>query len=382
MIGCSKKEEKKLEGVCRAFLWGVTEEGKPKKPLIAWKRLTRAKLQGGVGLLSFNCRALALQMRHLTGILEGSTAEWAMIVRRMLRVKMLTGTQVGEKSKWEGEDVLFLLDTLRIQEAPTVDKLLRVWFTFKKFLSFSETSDIPASLPIGSLKRLRAMMGNNDSTGFQLLELEARRNQILILSDTVDPQGEMTIQWRECIDRVTETFQNKVWRMGEWLIDLSTSDDRLTLNGGWCWSDGHEVNLKWSRPAKDTHMKVCWTERNKFLFKGKRLLQSPRSMLNTVQVHFRSQAGRVPEEKRRQFQEDFQDFFVHATAVWKEQVSRQAAVNRILQEAGTEELDNSTDLNEVFTGSDRASSTSEKSSDGESECTAPTQGSLVDGIAD
>ncbi|KAL3679695.1 hypothetical protein R1sor_022651 [Riccia sorocarpa] len=364
---------------------------------------------------------------------------------------MLTGTQVGEKSKWDGEDVLFLLDSLRIQEAPTVDKLLRVWFTFKKFLSFSETSDIPASLPICSLKRLWAMMGNNDSTGFQLLEREARRNQILILSNTVDPQGEMTIQWRECIDRVTETFQIEVWRMEEWLIDLSISDDRLTLIGGWCWSNGHEVNLKWSRPAKEwvklisnrrmsfkglskkwgiaedperwmrrwkllwqgaihmshkmwilrvmdcalqkhfknsgellllsTHMKVCWTERNKFPFEGKRLLQSPQSMLNTVQAHFRSQARRVPENKRRQFQEDFQDFFVHATAVWREQVSRQAAVNHILQEAGAEKLDNSTDLNEVFTGSDRASSTSKKSSDGESECTAPTQGPLVDGIA-
>ncbi|KAL3687293.1 hypothetical protein R1sor_013602 [Riccia sorocarpa] len=90
-VGCDKKAASRLEQTCRRFLWGVNAEGKLKKALIAWDRLVQPKSQGGLGLLTFASRAQALQMRYLTVILDNKQSEWAMIFRRMVRIKLITG---------------------------------------------------------------------------------------------------------------------------------------------------------------------------------------------------------------------------------------------------------------------------------------------------
>ncbi|KAL3679732.1 hypothetical protein R1sor_022688 [Riccia sorocarpa] len=52
MVGMNSKSAKDLEAVCKGFLWGRTEEGRPKKPLVAWERLIQPKTHGGLGFLS------------------------------------------------------------------------------------------------------------------------------------------------------------------------------------------------------------------------------------------------------------------------------------------------------------------------------------------
>ncbi|KAL3679685.1 hypothetical protein R1sor_022641 [Riccia sorocarpa] len=127
----------KLERLMREFLWGSTPEGIPKKSLVAWKRIQRPKEKGGLGFLSVESRAEVLQIRHITAILDGTDVEWAAMVRRMVRVKLITGPNKIERADWSCEDAMLLLSAMRIPEAPTVDKLFRIWFFFKRNLVLS-----------------------------------------------------------------------------------------------------------------------------------------------------------------------------------------------------------------------------------------------------
>ncbi|KAL3690117.1 hypothetical protein R1sor_016426 [Riccia sorocarpa] len=134
--GCRKKEVKKLESICRDFLWGSTPEGKSKKALVAWSHIVKEKYEGGLSFQTFESRARALQMRYVTEILEGQKNEWLGMLRKMAWLMLLTGVQKLERSKWTYSDAMLLLPSFRMTQAPTVDKLLQVWFVARKFLEW------------------------------------------------------------------------------------------------------------------------------------------------------------------------------------------------------------------------------------------------------
>ncbi|KAL3684534.1 hypothetical protein R1sor_002556 [Riccia sorocarpa] len=110
---------------------GVTPEGKPKKAMIAWRRVIRAKSLGGVGISSFVERANALQMRHVCAILEDKQTDWIRIARRIIQIKHRIGPQSTERSQWDVSDPLILSSAWRIPEVPTLDRLLCIWFKIK-----------------------------------------------------------------------------------------------------------------------------------------------------------------------------------------------------------------------------------------------------------
>lgn len=44
---------KQLEKTCHIFLWGMNEQGKPKKALIVWEEITRPRAEGGLDIRPF-----------------------------------------------------------------------------------------------------------------------------------------------------------------------------------------------------------------------------------------------------------------------------------------------------------------------------------------
>lgn len=59
---------KRLEGVCRDFLWSYTKEGTPKKVLVAWEDVTFPKAEGVLGIIAFSKHAMVLRMRWVTAL--------------------------------------------------------------------------------------------------------------------------------------------------------------------------------------------------------------------------------------------------------------------------------------------------------------------------
>ncbi|KAL3676398.1 hypothetical protein R1sor_026346 [Riccia sorocarpa] len=175
-LGCGRKEAKRLEALCQDFVWRVSPEGKPKKALIAWSRVTRSKQLGGLGLFPFTERVEALQMRHLCAILEDQPADWVKMARRILHIKLRIGPQIQERIHWDVSDALLLLPAWRIPEVPTLDRLLIIWFKIKKRLQLDpDVTAIPRYLPIRSLQEIWRLQARQENASFSWLEAESRR---------------------------------------------------------------------------------------------------------------------------------------------------------------------------------------------------------------
>lgn len=74
----------KLKKVCRKFLWGTNDDGKPKKAIIAWNEITHTKEAGGLDIRTFELQALALKLRSVTQILQNRNVEWVWMAKENL----------------------------------------------------------------------------------------------------------------------------------------------------------------------------------------------------------------------------------------------------------------------------------------------------------
>ncbi|KAL3681233.1 hypothetical protein R1sor_024189 [Riccia sorocarpa] len=252
IVGCRRLEAKKLETIYRSFLWGTTAEGRPKKALIAWSKVVKEKTAGGLGFQTFESRARALQMRYATEILEGQPSEWLRMLRRMIWLCLLSRVQKKERSKWSYCDALLLLPGLRLPLAPTVDKILQVWFFAKKFLRWPATGvELPKWLPVVSLDKIWALMGKEPATIFKRLNAETRKRKCWYLRDIVSSQGGIRRFWLEVCqptsvqDAVIDT-EARGWLSQIWVSDMSLIELKC-----WKWTDGCSVERGWKRSAKE-----------------------------------------------------------------------------------------------------------------------------------
>jgi hypothetical protein len=61
---------RKIESICRMFLWGLNVEQNPEVPLVACEKISQSKLLGGLGLVNFQGQAIIFKLRYVAKILE------------------------------------------------------------------------------------------------------------------------------------------------------------------------------------------------------------------------------------------------------------------------------------------------------------------------
>ncbi|KAL3692468.1 hypothetical protein R1sor_006119 [Riccia sorocarpa] len=203
-VGCDKKDANRLEQYCSQFLWGVNDQGRPKTPLIAWKRLIRPKAQGKV-----------------------------------------------EKRCWGAEMTLLLLPTFCVKEAPTLDSLLKIWSRFRKNLRFECASELPEDLHVQSLKRISVIMGKPDDVEFRRIEETARKQKITQLKDVCSLNKDILVP-QLCVD---DTIMRPITWSGaqirEWLSSIKLTVTPLHHCASWLWLEGRRVGTKWQLPNSE-----------------------------------------------------------------------------------------------------------------------------------
>ncbi|KAL3685010.1 hypothetical protein R1sor_003032 [Riccia sorocarpa] len=349
-VGCDKKQAKQLERVCAEFLWGVAPSGKPKKALVAWARMIQPKEKGGLRLPLFLYRSRAMQMRHVVDLLEGRMVEWSRMAVRMLHVKMLTGPCKKERKHWSCGETLLLLSSLRTSDAPTLDRLLRVWFAAKRKLCLTlEEGCLPSTLPITSLKRIWALLGNEPQEGFKQVEKLARENRLECLRDCCTEHGEFQVQWLHQAEiaedergqsLVIETVEHLVWGCV-----------RLRFSTQWIGeaSLGREIGfpsflqvLDASLQARDTnpvllflvseHCKVSWLERNQMVFNETEKETHPLALIASVAAQVKVYGRRFSGAKYEEFQSKMQQALSQIHRIIQQCFQRQRRVRRIFQD--------------------------------------------------
>ncbi|KAL3698494.1 hypothetical protein R1sor_012570 [Riccia sorocarpa] len=248
-VGCDKAASGILEKICRDFFWGVTSEGKPRKPLIAWARLVRPKDQGGLGLMTFESRYRALQMRHVCDLLEEREVEWVPIARRVIQIKLRIGPSKCERSQWHWGDSLLLLNGWRVPEVPTLDRLLKVWFYFRKSLSLSDAAvEFPRDLPVASLQVVWKFLNINVEIDFVAFKKETRRCKVVTLRELWENLGGDGDAVHNREGRLICQVEEEI---SSWVRSIQVVDKCLLKVAGWQWEDKAMVVRTWRRPAKE-----------------------------------------------------------------------------------------------------------------------------------
>ncbi|KAL3694356.1 hypothetical protein R1sor_008007 [Riccia sorocarpa] len=105
----NQKAADMLEAVCRKFVWGQSESGKDRIPLIAWKQVAKAKRDGGLAVTSFLIQSYPSK-----------------------RCQQDPGGR--ERRGWTNAQILLTKCPKRVPKAQTVTGLLTVWNEARKHL--------------------------------------------------------------------------------------------------------------------------------------------------------------------------------------------------------------------------------------------------------
>ncbi|KAL3689282.1 hypothetical protein R1sor_015591 [Riccia sorocarpa] len=262
------------------------------KPLIAWKRLIRPKPQGGLGFAAFEQRSKALQMRYATAILDEGNQEWIWMCKRMMQIKLMTGPYKKEREKWDGGTAMLLLKSWRFSEAKTLDRICRVWFAMKGKLRLNDIKELPASLPVASLKAVWQMMGHDVGHGFRELEASSRARKLQVLDEFRLADSKLDMEKLLSPARVGFPSVRIDPRISQWLSSVLVSDRHISKAEGWAWIGGSTVQNGWKqetsswmqlqRKLKPIHKKLSrwweipadpteWSRRWKLLWQGSSL---------------------------------------------------------------------------------------------------------------
>ncbi|KAL3687463.1 hypothetical protein R1sor_013772 [Riccia sorocarpa] len=146
-------------GLCKdglEDLWGWNEEGNPKLALIAWDRIALAKEEGGLGWTRFKVMADALNVRQVSRILEGGSAEWIQLAKSFVLRTLRGGAYQRECSQWTIEEGLLLLPLTKVEGSATLTRMLGSWYKARKKLHWKEDiGELNGSLSIMQVKAVQ-----------------------------------------------------------------------------------------------------------------------------------------------------------------------------------------------------------------------------------
>ncbi|KAL2609862.1 hypothetical protein R1flu_028435 [Riccia fluitans] len=225
----------------------------------------------------------------------------------MMQIKLLTGPYKQEWKLWTSEMALLLLSSWKFEEASTVDRLLKVWFRFRKFLRFSgEFTVVLANLPIVSLKKWWMLIGEECPDAFAMIEECAKKLGAVKVGDVSKEE------WVQEIDviRTGETWVGNVEAgafVFRWLLRAQITVRPLQQVAGWVWQPDILVGERWELPNRiwlrmlyarspsveglNRHWRVeqndvIWRNRWRLLWAGKALMKHRTWIWRLLQLGF------------------------------------------------------------------------------------------------
>ncbi|KAL3688734.1 hypothetical protein R1sor_015043 [Riccia sorocarpa] len=253
MVGMNPKAGKELEAICKCFLWGSTEHGRRKKPLIAWERIIRPKYQEGLGFLSLVERANSLQMRYITQIIDGREVAWVHIMRQLISRYAIVGGRRAERGAWSAGDIRVAGKRIPLSKYKFPNNLLKVWKQAGKYLQMKSGELIlPSWLPITMLRQIHVMQRSTFEIDFQFVIILARRLNIHSIGQ---------LRRRSNGDLNISAIEGKIRLLGfehvigpdvlTWIEEWQIAEGELSQMPVWEWSDGQSPRLTWTRTPKD-----------------------------------------------------------------------------------------------------------------------------------
>ncbi|KAL3682941.1 hypothetical protein R1sor_000963 [Riccia sorocarpa] len=279
--GLTKDGYKELTKICRGFVWGSNREGKEKKALVAWDIFCRRKEEEGVGLTSFELQANALKMRFVGKLLEDADLDWVQVAKAILQWKVADTASRWEELTWAPREVLMLGGKMKLNETPTLWRMLEGWWAAKRWLVFKGSpGSLPRSLQIEQALRIGIQWSGLSRSEANQVKRYLLKNQVLRLQEL--NQGAMEVLYTHDRSKGTSLdptqgppFQGPLRKTNAFLTEQTQGNtlgaNELGENRLWQWKKEGRQLEGWNLPTKDwrwlfsttsqTHHKwnKCWS---------------------------------------------------------------------------------------------------------------------------
>ncbi|KAL3684693.1 hypothetical protein R1sor_002715 [Riccia sorocarpa] len=97
---------KKMEALCRKFIWGKNDRGHDKLSLIVWDMVAKDKRDGGLATTSFDVQGKAMRLKQVLKIFSGAKEDWILVLQALVQhaAKKRPGGRSCED--WSAQEIL------------------------------------------------------------------------------------------------------------------------------------------------------------------------------------------------------------------------------------------------------------------------------------
>jgi hypothetical protein len=145
----------RIERMCREFLWGHNKNGGRKIPLIAWKRLTKLKKHGGLGIKDTTVHATALMARWPIKLITDKNSIWSRVFKANLESLPWKNKKKHKKLGYSFLDKLLFSQPFGFSKLQYSKNIWNAWSDLRKFLIYEiEGNKIPGHWAIDDAVKL------------------------------------------------------------------------------------------------------------------------------------------------------------------------------------------------------------------------------------
>ncbi|KAL3675823.1 hypothetical protein R1sor_025771 [Riccia sorocarpa] len=130
----------------------------------------------------------AFLLKNVSKLLTGANEDWILVAEAIIRKTLQGSHRTQEIKNWSTTEILLGLDSFRVKESPTLDRMLQVWYKLKRKLRWIPTTGPhPTAASAKFALRMATFSGAFQQHETQLLATTMRAARIRNI-DTFQPQ--------------------------------------------------------------------------------------------------------------------------------------------------------------------------------------------------
>ncbi|KAL3701937.1 hypothetical protein R1sor_019959 [Riccia sorocarpa] len=126
-LALNKQALGRMEAECRKFLWGKSDRGSDRVPLIAWKEIMKDKGDGGLAATSFLLQGKAMRLKHFLKVFTEEEEDWIRALKALLQHAAAKRQGGKVRRHWSPITILLTKCPKRIPRAQTTTGFLTAW---------------------------------------------------------------------------------------------------------------------------------------------------------------------------------------------------------------------------------------------------------------
>lgn len=137
LIGLNQATAAECDSMCLHFLWGWNATGKAKIALIAWKKLCRPKVQGGMGFKDLRSMGKSLLCKKVADIMCKVPSTWSSLLAEFINFARAKYDKAVVRGEYSLRELLLTGHKLHTSDSHTANALGGAWASIRPHLQWT-----------------------------------------------------------------------------------------------------------------------------------------------------------------------------------------------------------------------------------------------------